>query len=326
MLIERAKDALVKQGLCETINYAFSSQSWLDTFGMKAQTKVINPLSEEHEFLVPSLLPGLVKNAVTNFRHHFGSEKLSVRLFEVRPTFGFEGPGEPSMLNETDTGVKENWKVSLLVTGTRYQQALRAEAGEFDFYDLKAMIEGFLEAMGTKGVRFIAPDQSRAGDHPTFKILHPGQSMEILAGNATLGHFGLLHPKLSKSLKLKGSIFLAELDWSSLVKMSRAPSQARTYKPWSEFPGMERDFAFLVDQAVTAEKILGVLNKSGKPLVKQAKIFDVYQGAQVPAGKKSVAARVILQDDSRSLTEAEAEEVSKKLVGALQKELSAELR
>jgi len=93
VVMDRAKDVLVKQGLCETINYAFTSQAWLNTFGMKAQAKVINPLSEEHEFLVPSLLPGLVQNAVNNFRHHFGSEKLSVRLFEVRPTFSFEGIG-----------------------------------------------------------------------------------------------------------------------------------------------------------------------------------------------------------------------------------------
>jgi phenylalanyl-tRNA synthetase beta chain len=326
MLMDRAKDSLVKQGLCEAINYAFTSQSWLDTFGLKAQAQVINPLSEEHEFLVPSLLPGLIQNAVTNFRHHFGSEKLSVRLFEVRPTFVFSGSGQPSMLSETETGVQENWKVSMLVTGTRYQQALRAEAGEFDFYDMKAMVESFLESMGTKGVRLIAPEQSRNAMHPTLKLLHPGQSIEVLVGNATLGHFGLLHPKLAKSLKLKGSVYLAELDWASLVKMSRAASQARTYRPWSEFPGMERDFAFVVDQAVSAEKILGVLNKVGKPLVRLAKIFDVYQGSQVPVGKRSVAARVILQDDTRSLTEAEAEEMSKKLVSALQKELSAELR
>ena len=89
---------------------------------------------------------------------------------------------------------------------------------------------------------------------------------------------------------------------------------------------MEWDFAIVVDQAVTAEKIISCIAKAGKPLARSAQIFDVYQGPQVPAGKVSIAARVILGDDKRSLTEAEAEGASQQIVTALKKEFGAELR
>lgn len=326
ILIDRAKDTLVGLGLSETVNYAFTSESWLKDLGFKSSARVINPLSEEHEALVPSLLPGLIRNAMTNFRNSFGSEQVTIRLFEIRPTYEFKGEGQPSMLSETETGVVERWKVACLISGPRYASALRAEAGEVDFYDLKSVVETFFESLGTKGIRLIPSTQSRTPENPNLKLLHPGKSVEVLAGNSVAGSFGLIHPRVSKKLKLKGDVYLAEFDWATVAKMSRPASQARHYKPWSETPGMERDFAFFVSEEVTADKILSSITKAGKPLVKVAKIFDLYQGAQVPAGKKSIAARVILQEEGKSLTEADAEGVSKQIIAALTKDFAAELR
>jgi phenylalanyl-tRNA synthetase beta chain len=108
--------------------------------------------------------------------------------------------------------------------------------------------------------------------------------------------------------------------------MCRAANLARPFKAWSEQPPIERDFAILVNAGTTADQVLSVLNKAGKPLVKSAKIFDVYQGAQVAAGKISIGARVVLQDDAKALTEADAEGASKAIIAALAKDLGAELR
>jgi phenylalanyl-tRNA synthetase beta chain len=336
ILLERAKDAFVRVGLCETLNYGFTSAKLLAEFGLKAALKVQNPLSEEHECMVPSLIPGLVGNALENYRHHFGSESPTVRLFEVRPTFargtghvkesGDSAADMPSAPNEFETGVVENWKIAFAMSGPRYAGALRAEVGEVDFFDGKAVLEAFLDQMGAKGIRFVPLHQSRNASHPTAKLLHTGQAIEVLAGNQTLGHFGLLHPGIARKLKIKESLYVAELDWGVLAKMSRAASQARAFKGWSEFPPIERDFAILADEKTTADQVLAVLQKAGKPLVRSAKIFDVYRGAQVAAGKVSIAARVILQDDSRSLTEAEAEGASSAIIAALKKDLGAELR
>lgn len=329
ILLERAKDAFVRQGLCESLNYGFTSATSLSNFGLAGALRVQNPMSEEHEWMVPSLLPGLVGNALRNYRHHFGSESSVVRLFEIRPTFarasGAAG-GTPSAPSAFETGITENWKIAFALSGPRYAQALRSEIGSVDFYDGKAILEAFLDQMGAKGIRFIPLHASRNLEHPIAKILHPGHAIEILSGNQTLGHFGLLNPGLSRKLKMKEELFVAELDWGVLTKMCRSAAQARSFKTWSEVPSIERDFAILVRSGTTADQILGVLNKAGKPFVKSAKIFDVYSGAQVAAGKISIAARVVLQDETRALTEAEAEAASKAITAALGKELDAELR
>lgn len=325
ILLYRAKDAFVRAGLCETLNYGFTSAKRLADFGFETSLRVQNPLSEEHEFMVPSLIPGLVGNALENYRHHFGSETPIVRLFEIRPTFQSANTGLAAV-SDFDTGIVENWKIAFALSGTRYASALRAEIGEVDFYDGKAILEVFLDQMGAKGIRYIPLHASRNANHPVAKVLHPGQAIEVLAGNQTLGHFGLLHPGIARKLKIKESLYVAELDWGVLLKMCRAASQARAFKGWSEFPPIERDFAILVDSSTTADQVLGVLTKAGRPLVKSAKIFDVYRGEQVAAGKVSIAARVVLQDDSRSLTEAEAEGASNAIIAALKKDLRAELR
>ncbi len=334
ILIERAKDAFVRQGLCEALNYGFTSAKALADFGLKSVLRVQNPMSEECEWMVPSLVPGLVGNALHNYRHHFGSESPVVRLFELRPTFHrsteTSAPGAeldvPSAPSHFETGIVEAWKVAFVLSGPRYAASLRAEGGDVDFFDGKAVLESFLDQMGAKGIRFLPLHTSRAPDAGAGKLLHPGQSIEVLSGNQTLGHFGLLHPGISKKLKVRGDLFVGEFDWGILTKMCRPASVARAFKAWGEFPSIERDFAILVDEKITADQITTVLKNAGKPLVKNAKIFDVYRGAQVAAGKVSIAARVILGDETRSLTEAEAEGVSTKIIAALKKDLNADLR
>lgn len=329
ILLERAKDSFVRQGVCEALNYGFTSAKSLAEFGLQSQLRVQNPMSEECEWMVPSLVPGLVGNALHNYRHHFGSESPVVRLFEIRPTFArVAGPTDeiPSAPSSFETGIVENWKVAFALSGPRYATALRAEGGDVDFFDGKAILETFLDQMGAKGIRFIPLHASRTPDHPIGKMMHTGQAIEVLSGNQILGHYGLIHPGTAKRLKIKGDLFICELDWGVLTKMCRGAAVARNFKAWGEFPSIERDFAILVDENVTAEQITAVLQKAGKPLVKSAKIFDVYRGAQVAAGKVSIAARVILSDDTRSLTEAEAEGVSTSIIAALKKDLNAELR
>jgi phenylalanyl-tRNA synthetase beta chain len=150
--------------------------------------------------------------------------------------------------------------------------------------------------------------------------------VEVLAGNSVAGHFGLLHPAVSRDLKVRGDLWLAELDWAQLIKLSRGAFQGPTYKAWSEFPGMERDFALVVKGDVTVDKICQVALKAGKPLIKGSKVFDIYRGSQVAEGMTSIAVRVIFYDETRSIQEPEAEAASTKIVDAWKRELGAELR
>lgn len=327
-MMYRAKESLVQAGLNETINFSFSSKAWLDQFGLSSSARVMNPLSEDLEFLVPSLLPGLIRNALENWNHHFGSEPLAIRLFELRPTFHFPGGPEAPVRaqGEMETGMAEKWKLSFVVSGPRYVSGLRLERGEVDFYDIKGMFESLLEVLGTKGVRLRALSASTNASDPVRNLFHPGKSVEILAGNQVAGFFGLLHPGKEKDLKVRAPLWIGEIDWGMISKLSRPAFQNRAFKAWPEFPSIERDFALLVKRDVTADKITQVALKAGKPLAKVAKVFDVYQGSQVAEGMTSTAVRVIFYDESRSLQESEAEAASAQILSAWKKELGAELR
>ena len=320
-VMDRAKDCLKSLGLCETLNYAFTNPAWLAQLGMKSSVELLNPLSEETKVLVPSLLPGLIRNAIDNWNHHFGSESPAIRLFELRPVFSAAGPVQAQ--GQMETGVQESWKLGLVMSGPRYAEGLRSEKGEVDFFDLKAAVDGILTALGTKGIRYQPFTDLVAKDHPLF---HPGKSAIILAGNRIAGQIGLLHPAKAQELKTRAPLWIVELDWQALIPLSRKASEVPTFKSWPSFPPMERDFALVVNQEVTAERICQVALKTGKPLAKSARVFDIYRGAQVAEGMTSVAVRVIFYEEGRSLQESETEAISARIIESWKKELGAELR
>lgn len=325
LLKDRAKDLLVSAGLNEALNFSFTSEAWLSRFGMRSSARLMNPLSEEYESLVPSLLPGLVQNALHNWHHHFGSEPLPIRLFEIRPTFA-AAEGELRASDEMTTGMQERWKIAMALSGPRFASGLRNELGELDFYDIKAMVENLLEGLGTRGVRLLPLSRSRAGSSPIQGLFHPGKSVEVLAGKDSAGVFGLIHPALARELKIKAPLWMAEMDWDSLSALSRPIYESKSFHAWSEFPSIERDFALVVRDGATADKITQVASRAGRPLAKVIKVFDIYRGSQVAEGMTSVAVRVIFYEENRSLAESEAEEASGKIVEAWKKELGAELR
>ncbi len=319
-LIDRAKDFLVQAGFSEAVNYGFSSRKWLSEFGYASSVPVMNPLSEEHEVMVPSLIPGLIKNVVDNTRHHFGSEALGLRFFELRPTFHASSTVQAE--GEMKTTVEERWMLGLALSGPRFSSALRNELGEVDFYDLKSVFESLFKILGTKGVQIRPLTASKQG-HPLF---HSGQAVEVQIGGEIAGCFGLLHPSYSMGLKLRAPLWLGELNWEVVSRLSRSYTDRPQFKPWSEFPSIERDFALLVRHEVTVDKLTQIAMRSGKPLAKIAKVFDIYRGSQVAQGMTSVAIRVIFYDEGRSLQESEAELASTRILEAWKKELGVELR
>jgi len=119
---------------------------------------------------------------------------------------------------------------------------------------------------------------------------------------------------------------MCDLNWDLLCKMAKHGLAYKQYKAWDEFPGIERDFALLVKKGTKADRITQLAMRSGKPMAKVAKIFDIYEGDPVPKGMTSVAVRVIFSEGRRSLQEAEADSASQKILAAWKKELGAELR
>ena len=326
-VVNRAKDSLAQAGLLEAVNLAFTHEGWLKELGFENPIRVLNPLSEDFAALQPAILPGLIRNALDNWRHHFGSEAPSVRLFELRPSF--HAPADGSAIQargEMETGIREKWKLGIVISGQRADTSLKTEREEADFFDIKGIVERLLQDLGTRGVRWSPMSATRSPDSPLVRLLHPGKSVEILAGNAVAGVVGLLHPRLTRAWKTRGDLWVAELDWEVIAKLSRGAGDERTFKPWSAFPPMERDFALLVKSDVAADRVVQAALKVGKPLVKSAKVFDIYQGSQIPEGMTSLALRVIFSDETRALQESETEAASQKIIEAWKKEFAAELR
>jgi phenylalanyl-tRNA synthetase beta chain len=288
---------------------------------MKSSVKILNPLSEEQGYLVPSLLPGLMKAYQENERHHFGSEPLAVRMFEVRPVFSFSGE-KIEAKGEGDTGVIERFRLSVLLAGPRSAQSMKTERGALDFFDLKGVVEGLFEALRTKGIRVRAADAGLLGD--SARLYHPGQCLQLSAGKEPIGFIGRIHPKLESELKLSQPVFWGELDLEPVIALT--PEKEASFKPWSTFPTMERDFALLVESATPAENLIQSAIKSGKPIAKVVKIFDTYQGAGIPEGKISIGVRVIFSDEAKSLEEKQVDQCSELIVSKWKDEFGAVLR
>ena len=320
-LAEHAKDILSALGFNECIHYGFGSMVWQKKLGFQPSVKVSNPMSEDQEVMVTSLIPHLVESVRLNWNRHFGSQPQSIRLFEIRPTFELSSSDKKVVAkSRTETTIKESWKLALVLSGLRDAQNLKIDARRVDFYDLKGAIEVLLDELGVENARILpAPVE-------TTEPFHPGKTAMLQVRGQSIGFFGEWHPRLAQKLKAKDSLFLAEFDWEAIAKASKALGENRVFQKWSEHPSVERDFALMVKREVLADEITRIAKSSGKPLVQSAQIFDIYEGKQVPEGMTSIAVRVIFSDEERSLKEKEVDLASEAILSQWKKKLGAQLR
>lgn len=315
---QRVKQALVAQGFCETYSFSLSHRQWLKQFGFEDPVCLQNPLNASFEALVPSLIPHLVEQAGWNRDRHFGSEPFGIRLFQLRSVFG-----RASSSADGQNPVAEGSRLAFLATGPLFESGLRDERGEVHFLQFKSMVQAILQFLP-----FAGPYEWASG--APFSFLHPGQSAVLKWRQRELGWVGMAHPGWLGSLECaklsRAPLGLAELDWELLATGIRVPGTYPIYHPTPSFPGMERDFALWVPQTVSCDQLLQSALQAGKPLVQEAKIFDLYRAGEQKEGRVRVGVRVILAAAGRSLTEAEGEAVSERLLACWKKELEVDLR
>ena len=154
-----------------------------------------------------------------------------------------------------------------------------------------------------------------------YPALHPGVSARILRNGEYVGDIGLIHPLVQKALGLKKKVFLFQLKMRALTTRS-----VTSYADFSKFPSIRRDFAIVIDSGVPAVKILNTVKKNAGDLLQDISIFDIYEGENIAAGKKSLAFSVVLQAQDRTLEDAAIQEISDRIVGSLREACGAELR
>ena len=200
-------------------------------------------------------------------------------------------------------------RIGALAYGPAVEEQWGADTRGVDFFDVKADVEALVAPLA---VRF------ERAEHPAF---HPGRAARVRVEGADAGWLGELHPRWQQKYELARPAVLFELDAQALE-----PLPLPAFAAPSRFPPVVRDMALLVDSAVPAQALLDAMAAEKPPIVSSVRLFDLYQGPGVPAGGKSLAFRVVMQDTERTLTDAEADAARDQLVGLLGAKFSATLR
>jgi phenylalanyl-tRNA synthetase beta chain len=304
-----AKRLLAARGLVEAVTWSFIAADEAKLFGGgDKRLALANPIASELSDMRPSLLPGLIKAAQRNADRGYGD----VALFEVGQCFASDEPEGQTI------------KAAAVRRGTaRIEGAGRhweAGADPVDAFDAKADAMALLTALGipTAGLQVVP------GGPAWF---HPGRSGTLQFGPRTIvGTFGEVHPKIAKVLDAKGPLVAFEITLENLPPPKYRPTKIKPKLQLSEFQPVTRDFAFVVAREVAAGDILKAAQAAERQLITDIDVFDVYEGTGIDPSKKSVAIAVTLQPKEKTLTDAEIDAVSAKIVAEVAKKTGAVLR
>jgi phenylalanyl-tRNA synthetase beta chain len=302
----RMRRILSAWGFQEAVNFSFTHEEAFDKLRLpetdlrRLVVRIRNPLGGEavlRSFLLPSLLENLVLNESRGIRE--------VRLFEIARIFR-DQPGAVQPVEGRVAGI--------VAAGERLPVWWGTEWGGVDFYDLK----GILEAIGRLfGLSVDLKAEKR------IPFLHPGRQAEIQLDRQVLGWIGELHPEVLRSFGLGTGAVGMEINLD-LIDRHRGP--APTFHLLPKYPAVLRDVAVLVPESMPAGEVEAIIRRTGKVLVEAVRLFDVYQGDQVPEGKKSLAFSIQYRSPDRTLTDGEVATIHGEILQALEKELGAILR
>ncbi|MDE2635239.1 MAG: phenylalanine--tRNA ligase subunit beta [Chloroflexota bacterium] len=311
LIEERIRDSLVGAGLYEVINYRFTSresEALLLPSGAAFSppqadyVEIANPAASERDVLRHTLMINMLENAVNNARY-----QKTQQVFEIGKVY----LGAGGLLPE------EPLRLGILLTGPRIASWWdgAASAGEMDFFDMKGVVESLLQALHIRDV---------AIDKGTHGSLHPGRSADLLVAGERIGSFGEIHPEVAARFKLtEASVIYGEIEVEPLIQHHQ---RLHEIEALPTTPAVLEDIALLVNASTPASEVEAVIRQAGGRLLKDALLFDVYTGDQIPPGKKSLAYALTYQDDNRTLTDKNAAKIRKKIIGAARHRLNAELR
>ena len=289
---------LVARDYMEAINYAFVDGELLAKWqATEGGMTLANPLSAELGTMRTMLLPGLVAALGRNVAR----QQLRVRLFEMGKVFAMRA-GEAPL---------ETRRIAAVVCGDVQSEQWGAQARPVDFHDLKGDLDSLALAVGA--TLEYRPSQLACG--------HPGRSADVYRDNLSIGWIGQLHPRLQRALDLDTVPVAFEIDLAALQQRRLASSGAL-----SRFPSVRRDLAFVVAETVSWEVLAATIERAAGPSLRGLRLFDRYVGKGVETGCKSLATGLILQEESRTLTDRDVDQVMAEVISALSGEHAAEIR
>jgi phenylalanyl-tRNA synthetase beta chain len=310
-----ARHALTSHGLSEAVSFSFISASHDGRFELlpelpagdadaAAFVALSNPIVEGSTRMRPTLLPGLLDAA----RHNFNHGTRNVRLFEMGRVFAAADDG-----GEGSARPLEVEAFALLLTGAASEEG-RAAGRELDFYDLKGAFEAAAEALGASGLEFEAA---------VVRHLREGQSARVTAGGRVLGTLGRLSEEAAAEYKFRQPVYVAEVNLGALLEARAAPVR---YAPLPRFPSVVRDVSLLAARDSSFGGMRSAVLGLGIEECRAVRLVDVYEGPNLPEGKRSVTLRVEYRADERTLRDEEVDAMHARVVAALESGSGSQLR
>jgi phenylalanyl-tRNA synthetase beta chain len=308
----RVEDVLAGAGLNQVINYSFGDDKWPDLLRLAADdprrrmVPISNPLSVDQSLMRTLLLPSLLDTA----RRNASVREERVHIYEVGKAF------LPSRAQLPD----EPTRVGILLAGKWDDDSWLRTGAPVDYFLGKGIVERAAAGLHTT-LEFIRPDGSAGQAEP---FLHPGKSAVVTTTDgAVVGWIGEVHPLVAQAYDLKGTVVAAELDLGVMVQSA---TEVVMFRDLLAFPAVEQDFALVVDSTVSMAAVVASLRVAGGKLLEDVRVFDLYEGAQVGEGKKSLALRLSFRAPDRTLNEDEVNPLRRKMLDKVRAELGAELR
>lgn len=290
-------ETMIGSGVNQSISYSFVSPKVFDKVNIPADSKlrnvvkIKNPLGEDYSVMRTTTLPSIMESLGRNYSRN----NDYVRLFEIGRTY---------IPNEDQT--KLPTEKNVLTIGIY---------GDCDYLDLKGIVENVIDGLGITKAKYV-----RESENPSY---HPGKTAALMLRNKKVGVFGEIHPDVTESYGIDVDCYVAELDLDVLFEAS---STTKTYKPLPKFPAVTRDIALLCDDSILVAEIEETIRKAGGNLVEKVQLFDIYKGAQIPEGKKSIAYAIAYRDEKKTLEDKDIAKVHDKILKALEHKLGAVLR
>lgn len=295
-LTDKVIEIMIGSGINQSISYSFVSPKVFDKINLPLDSelrnvvKIKNPLGEDYSVMRTSTLPSMMECLGRNYSRN----NDYVRLFEV---------GRVYIPNEDETQLPTEKNV--LTIGIY---------GDCDYLDLKGIVENVVDGLGVKA------KYARESENPSY---HPGKTAALMVRNKKVGFLGEIHPDVTENYDIDVDCYVAELDLDALFEASNT---TKSYKPLPKFPAVTRDIALLCDDSILVADIEETIRKAGGNLVEKVQLFDIYKGAQIPEGKKSIAYAIAYRDEKKTLEDKDIAKVHDKILKALEHKLGAILR
>ena len=309
-------EQLVGEGFREILNNSLTKEAYyndLTAYPKDRAVKLLNPLSSDLNVLRQTLLFG----GLESIAHNANRKNANLRFFEFGNCY-YKNPATTEEQKAADTlaAYSEDLHLGLWLTGKRVEASWAHPEEPSSVYELKAYVGHILTRLGAP----VGKLKQQAGANDIF-----AKSLALVDNNGTVVlEFGLVKKALTAAFDISAEVYFADINWTLLMKKTKKHSV--NFTEISKFPAVSRDLALLVDKSVEFARIEQIAFAADKKFLKKVTLFDVYEGKNLEAGKKSYAVNFLLQDDTKTMNDKQTDAVMAKIIASLEKQLGAKLR